>query len=41
MKKGITAVPTFVIDHQAVVGAQPYEMLEAFLLQNGVRRRAR
>lgn len=41
MKKGITAVPTFVIDHQAVVGAQPYEMLEAFLAQNGVKRKGR
>ncbi len=41
MRKGITAVPTFVVDHQVVVGAQPYEVLETFLVQNGVRRRAR
>ncbi len=37
---GITAVPTFVIDHHAVVGAQPYEVLEQFLKNNGVRKRA-
>ncbi len=36
MRKGITGVPTFVVDHQAVVGAQPYEVLEAFLVQNGI-----
>jgi predicted DsbA family dithiol-disulfide isomerase len=34
---GITAVPTFVIDHHAVVGAQPYEALEQFLKNNGVK----
>jgi predicted DsbA family dithiol-disulfide isomerase len=39
MRKGITAVPTFVIDHQVVVGAQPYEVLEAFLVQNGIKKR--
>jgi len=37
---GITAVPTFVIDHRAVVGAQPYEVLEQFLRTNGVKERA-
>jgi predicted DsbA family dithiol-disulfide isomerase len=36
---GISAVPTFVIDHQAVVGAQPYEVLEQFLRDNGVKRK--
>jgi len=36
---GITAVPTFVIDHHAVVGAQPYEALEQFLKKNGVKER--
>jgi predicted DsbA family dithiol-disulfide isomerase len=36
---GITAVPTFVIDQKAVVGAQPYEMLEKFLQDNNVPRR--
>ena len=37
---GITAVPTFVIDRQAVVGAQPYEVLEKLLKANRVKRRA-
>ena len=41
MKQGVTAVPTFVIDHQAVVGAQPYDVLEAFLVQNGLKRKGR
>jgi len=35
----ITAVPTFLIDKQAVVGAQPYEVLEQFLKANGVKKR--
>lgn len=39
MRNGITAVPTFVLDHRAMVGAQPYEGLESFLLQNGVKKR--
>jgi predicted DsbA family dithiol-disulfide isomerase len=39
MKWGITAVPTFVIDGHAVVGAQPYEVLEQFLKTNGVKKR--
>lgn len=38
---GISSVPTFVIDRQAVAGAQPYEVLEQFLLDNGVSRRDR
>jgi len=37
---GITAVPTFVLDGWAVVGAQPYEVLEKFLLDHGVKGRA-
>ncbi len=37
MKWGVTAVPTFVIDGHAVVGAQPYEVLEEFLKNNGVK----
>ena len=37
---GITAVPTFVIEKQTVVGAQPYEILEQFLKANGVKKRA-
>ena len=40
MEKGISAVPTFVIDGQAVVGAQPYEMLEQFLKNNGVKKKS-
>ena len=36
---GITAVPTFVIDQQAVVGAQTYEVLEQFLKANHVKKR--
>ncbi len=36
---GITAVPTFLLDGWAVVGAQPYETLEKLLLDNGVKRR--
>jgi len=38
---GVTAVPTFVINRQAVVGAQPYETLETFLRDNHVKKRAR
>ena len=30
-KLGITAVPTFVFDQRAVVGAQPYEVLERLI----------
>ena len=37
---GISAVPTFVLDGWAEVGAQPYEALEKFLLDHGVKRRA-
>jgi len=36
---GITAVPTFVVDHRAVVGAQPYEVLEQLLKKSGVNPR--
>ena len=36
---GITGVPTFVIGQQAVVGAQPYEVLEQFLIKCGVKKR--
>jgi predicted DsbA family dithiol-disulfide isomerase len=37
---GITAVPTFHLSGQNLVGAQPYEMLEQFLIQNSVKRKA-
>jgi predicted DsbA family dithiol-disulfide isomerase len=36
---GIRAVPTFLIDHEVLVGAQPYEVIEAFLKEHGVKRR--
>ena len=34
---GITGVPTFVADQKAVVGAQPYEVLETFLQEAGAK----
>jgi predicted DsbA family dithiol-disulfide isomerase len=34
---GITAVPTFVVDHRSVVGFQSYEVLEQFLKTCGVK----
>ena len=37
---GITAVPTFYLSGQHLVGAQPYEMLAQFLIQNSVERKA-
>ena len=36
---GVTAVPTFVINNQAVVGAQPYEVLEELMKVNDVKKR--
>ena len=33
----VTAVPTLIMDSKAVVGAQPYEALEQFLIRNGVK----
>ena len=36
---GISSVPTFVLDHEAVVGAQSYEILGQFLLEKGVKRK--
>ena len=36
---GVTGVPTFMADNQAVVGAQPYEMLEALVTRAGARKR--
>jgi predicted DsbA family dithiol-disulfide isomerase len=36
---GINAVPTYLIDGDAVVGAYPYEVLEAFLTVHRVSRR--
>ncbi len=37
---GVTAVPTYLIDRDAVVGAYPYEVLEDFLKAHRVGRRA-
>jgi predicted DsbA family dithiol-disulfide isomerase len=36
---GITAVPTFVVGDDGVVGAQPYEVLEALLVEGGAAKR--
>ncbi len=36
---GITAVPTFVANGQALVGAQPYEALEQFVNACGLKKR--
>jgi predicted DsbA family dithiol-disulfide isomerase len=35
---GITGVPTFVVDHHATVGFQPYEELEQFLKTCGIKK---
>jgi predicted DsbA family dithiol-disulfide isomerase len=36
---GISCVPTFVVDDESVVGAQPYEVLEQLLLKKGIERK--
>jgi predicted DsbA family dithiol-disulfide isomerase len=38
---GITAVPTFVLDDQRLVGSQSYAALEAMVLSAGIQRRRR
>ena len=38
-EKAITAVPTFVMDHDKLVGAQPYKKLEGFIKAHGVKKR--
>jgi len=38
-KKGITAVPTLVLNQDRLVGAQPYEMLEKVMIANGIEKR--
>ena len=38
-EKAITAVPTFVMNQNKLVGAQPYEMLVKFIEANGVSKR--
>jgi predicted DsbA family dithiol-disulfide isomerase len=35
----VTAVPTFLMEGQSLVGAQPYNILANFMLQNNVNRR--
>jgi len=35
---GITAVPTFVVGNQGVVGAQPYEVLESLVVEGGAEK---
>ena len=39
LKLGITSVPTFVINDQAVAGAQPFEVLEQLVLAGGATAR--
>lgn len=36
---GITAVPTFVVGNQGLVGAQSYEMLESLVVKGNAARR--
>ncbi len=36
---GVTGVPTFMADNKVVVGARPYEMLEALVTRAGARKR--
>jgi predicted DsbA family dithiol-disulfide isomerase len=36
---GITAVPTFMVGNQGVVGAQPYKVLETLVVNSGAARR--
>jgi predicted DsbA family dithiol-disulfide isomerase len=39
-EKGITAVPTLVINQDKLVGAQPYEAMEKFMAANRVGKRS-
>ncbi len=38
--RGITAVPTFMLNQYKLVGAQPYEMLERLMEVNGVGKKS-
>ena len=38
-EKAITAVPTFVMKQDKLVGAQPYDMLEKLVTANGIKKR--
>jgi predicted DsbA family dithiol-disulfide isomerase len=40
VRMGITAVPTFVIGRNAIVGAQPHSVIVKFLNNNGVSRKS-
>ena len=37
---GVTGVPTFVVGHAGIVGAQPYEAIERLLIGAGAKRRS-
>jgi predicted DsbA family dithiol-disulfide isomerase len=37
--KGITSIPTFMLNQYKLVGAQPYEMLERLMEVSGVRKK--
>ena len=37
---GVTAVPTFVVGNNTVVGAQPYEVLESLVVKGGAVKRS-
>lgn len=37
-KIGVTAVPTFLINQERLVGAQPYGMLERLVINNGIKK---
>ena len=39
-RMGVTAVPTFILESQAVVGAQPYEILDQFMKERAVTERS-
>ena len=39
-RAGVTAVPTFRVDGRTLTGAQPYEILEKFLIDSHVTKRA-
>lgn len=39
-EKAITAVPTFVMKQDKLVGAQPYDMLEGLMAANGIKKRS-
>jgi len=38
--KGITAVPTFAMNYDTLVGAQPYEELKRFVEAQGIKKRS-